>query len=62
MGINVFEGNITIENEGELKTAKAGECISIINSEVSISVLQINSLNDFNVKNAKLANENKKLI
>lgn len=62
MGINVFEGSVSIEDGEELKTAKAGEFISIVNSEISISKLEINSLNDFNIKNIKEANENKKLI
>lgn len=62
MGINVFEGSITIENGEESKTAKAGECINIVNSEMSVSALEANSLNDFNIKNIKAVNEDKKLI
>lgn len=61
IGINVFEGRIKVTGSGTEKIGKAGQTIDITDDKISISKLTAASLNDFNIENAKKANENHKL-
>lgn len=61
IGINVFEGRIKVTGSGTEKIGKAGQMIDITDDEISVSKLTAASLNDFNIENAKKANENHQL-
>ena len=61
MGVDVFFGQLKVSREGMEKTVKAGQRIDITGGEISVSKLSASSLNDFNIKNAKKANEDYEL-
>ncbi len=55
MGVKVFEGSVTFESGKKTKTAKSGQEISVAGKSINVDKLDVRSLNDFNIAQAKKA-------